>query len=142
MKIVKCSIANPLNDTEAKKAIIELTHGLPKTNSLPETERYFDEQAQEIANALFEALPQGTFDRLVIALMSKKMSLYHGVCSSLGRQIHWMPASEALPVVGWLVLTVGTDGVLVGTYHVVFRGLNGEEIHGVTHWAYVSDIVP
>ena len=142
MKIVKCSIANPLNDTEAKKAIIELTHKLPKTNSLPEVERYFDKQAQEVANALFEALPQGTFDRLIIALTSKRMSLYHGVCSNLGRRIYWMPASEALPVKDRLVLTTGTDGVLVGTYYATFRGLNGEEIYGVTHWAYVSDITP
>jgi len=38
----------------------------------------FDREASKLADALFEVLPQGIYDRLVMRLMEKKVSVYFG----------------------------------------------------------------
>ena len=47
--------------------------------SLEECRKIFDDTAQKLADALIESLPQGIIEPLMIELMQKRVSLYHGV---------------------------------------------------------------
>lgn len=40
--------------------------------------KWYQDEAETLINALYHALPQGTFDRLGIEFMKKKTSLYRG----------------------------------------------------------------
>jgi|LGOV01.1.fsa_nt_gb hypothetical protein len=48
--------------------------------TLKEVERYWDEQAETLCDALFASLPQGTMDCLLYKIMRRKVSLYQGLC--------------------------------------------------------------
>lgn len=73
-----------LEDEKIENVQINISHGLPKLdnlNSLEEVGKFHEEQAKKIADALFQSLPQGTFDRLAMELFSKKISIYRGLAN-------------------------------------------------------------
>lgn len=81
VSIVKVCMAEPLNGDKPKQTIIDITVELPKFDTLASFEtvrEFYDTQAYWLAQALFNSLPQGTFDRLIIELMKCKTSLYRG----------------------------------------------------------------
>lgn len=52
------------------------------SKTMKEVAEVYEKQAAVIADALYNSLPQGTFDRLIIELMRKKLSIYCGVTRS------------------------------------------------------------
>ncbi len=84
-KIVRPKMANGLQGTRAIPVIIAIGDplldfkgdiGLDKVGS------FYQAEADTLADALFNSLPQGTLDRLLIHLMKRKLSCYRGITSS------------------------------------------------------------
>ncbi len=87
MTTIKVAKFDPLHNKVAEDTIISITEALPAIISkcimpIEEVEEYFEAQADQIADALFNSLPQGTLDRLHIKLMQHKTSLYQGKTES------------------------------------------------------------
>ena len=70
--------AAPIGGEWIQDVIIMINGDVPTTATLPEIERFYRAQASGLAAALYLSLPQGTFDRLIMELMAKKVSLYRG----------------------------------------------------------------
>ena len=47
-------------------------------DALEQHQKFYEQQAADLLDALYNSLPQGTFDRLGMAFMQKKVSLYRG----------------------------------------------------------------
>lgn len=88
MNVVKLFIADELCGIVPEEATIEISEQLPQVhggadvNWRDECEGMYSGQAILLANTLYESLPQGTYDRLIIELMRKKLSVYRGVTNS------------------------------------------------------------
>ena len=78
---VRIDKANDLAGTDIPDASISICGTLPDcmVRSLEDVGKHFDEQATLLEQALYNSLPQGTYDRLAIKLMSRKVSLYVGI---------------------------------------------------------------
>ncbi len=83
VNINKAQTIGPSGEIESVNIVID--------NPVPEHRRdlsfeemgfFFDKEANFLADALFKTLPQGTMDRLLIALMKRKLSLYIGPTNS------------------------------------------------------------
>ena len=74
---------SPISDEISTGYVIRIVSDIPDL-PLPESTHvdFFDDQATVLAHALFSSLPQGTLDRLLIKLMNRKLSLYHGQTKS------------------------------------------------------------
>ena len=86
IKIVLCKY-NPFRDgVQNNGVIIEITEPVEKhtapLSTLEEVKKFYENQSSVLADALFNHLPQGTCDRLLIKLMQKKTSLYVGKTES------------------------------------------------------------
>lgn len=57
---------------------IVLNAPIPEAQSLAEAKACYEAEAQALAEALCETLPQGTLERLVVALMERTASYYRG----------------------------------------------------------------
>lgn len=88
MKTVIICKAEPLANQEPIPVTIIIDGDLPdfealrkeyKSLDFRELSQYYQDQAELLINALYNSLPQGTFDRLGIEFMKKKVSLYRGV---------------------------------------------------------------
>lgn len=78
MEVLICK-ADPLHeDDHIEDVIIQIIEAIPRKRTLSESETFFESQAQKLEDALFKSLPQGTRDRLLIYLMQRRVSLYHG----------------------------------------------------------------
>lgn len=86
-KVIPVCIAEPLLNTPTP-CIIQCTHKLPDfgpmggTDLLAAHRAYYDTEAKMIADGLFDALPQGTLDRILIHFMQRKLSLYRGLTNT------------------------------------------------------------
>lgn len=86
MRVVPVFLASPLHDDEPTPVTIEIIENMPEEvfPGLEGEERwdahkqFYTKQAQLLADALYDALPQGTFDKLIVELMAKKVSIYRG----------------------------------------------------------------
>lgn len=69
---------------EVEDCIIEISESLPeyKASTLAEIEKFYAGEAKLIADALFDHLPQGIFEPLLVEMMRHRISLYRGVSGS------------------------------------------------------------
>jgi len=81
MKEVKICKAGSIGDAPVEPVIITVNEDLPDPTS-GDVELAYDLDAGSLAQALFYSLPQGTFDRLIIKLMKRKISSYRGLTIS------------------------------------------------------------
>ncbi len=89
MKEITVAKFEPLRGQVAEDTVIRITGKVPDTKEYGDGKEWFENvnkwyegQAEAIADALFNSLPQGTFDRLWVAIMKRKMSLYCGKTES------------------------------------------------------------
>lgn len=79
MKITNICKANPLTKPqEIEDQAICIDQKIPEEMTLEASRMFYDRQAYLINKALHETLPQGTYDRLGIMFMQRKVSLYQG----------------------------------------------------------------
>lgn len=86
LEVLVSKAAPILRDVEIPGTIIRIIAELPDfaddpapcENRLTVAESFYRDEAARLAQALYLSLPQGTFDRLVLELLSKKVSLYRG----------------------------------------------------------------
>ena len=79
MKTIRLAIAAPIGWQIPQPVTIVIDAGVPDFADLPAAEAWYEQQAGLLTEALFNALPQGTLDRLHLHLMARKLSLYKGV---------------------------------------------------------------
>lgn len=86
MKRIIVYKADALTDRspQVEDCIIEISEKLPehRTLTLAEIENYYANEAMLIADALFDHLPQGIFEPLLVEMMKRRISLYRGVSGS------------------------------------------------------------
>lgn len=85
MKEIRLVKFDPLSCQEAEDTVIRIIDEIPEfqyNKGLESIEGYYNDQADKLADALFNSLPQGTLDRLFIVLMKRKVSLYRGKTNS------------------------------------------------------------
>ena len=80
MKETKVCKANPLLERclEIEGQAIIIDSKIPDCLTLDECKIFHEKQARLIDDALFNSLPQGTYDLLGIKFMQRKVSLYQG----------------------------------------------------------------
>jgi hypothetical protein len=78
MKTLRLCKFDLLNEQEPEPVTIIIDDSIPNHTYLSESERFHDRQAAELEKALYNSLPQGTYDRLAILFASRKVSLYRG----------------------------------------------------------------
>lgn len=83
MKLIKIAKASPCYEGGTIEDVtIQVSEDIP-THYENEKEKYlgdyYRDQANQIADALYLSLPQGTFDRLIMELMGKRISTYQGL---------------------------------------------------------------
>ena len=80
MKTTFICKADPLTKAEAVEGqVIYINDKIPRKMLLLETcQSFYEKQASLINKVLADTLPQGTYDRLGIKFMQKKVSLYRG----------------------------------------------------------------
>lgn len=78
MKTIELHTASPLGKTDVKRVRILICEVVPDLPSLDAARSLYDAEASLLAAALTDSLPQGTLDRLLIALMERCASLYRG----------------------------------------------------------------
>jgi hypothetical protein len=66
------------NDVPVESIIIDVSASVPDGMHRPEYEAYYDAQAEAIANALYDTLPGGTFERVIAKLLVLNASIYVG----------------------------------------------------------------
>jgi hypothetical protein len=79
MNTIILSIAEPIADQDPEPVTIIIDGKLPEFSDLKEAEQYYDHQASALEKGLFNALPQGVMDKVIIRLMARKVSLYRGL---------------------------------------------------------------
>lgn len=77
--IITLSKADPIGKKAVPDMFINISTDLPVNETLEDSENYYEAQAILLESALYNVLPQGVFDRLIIKLMERKTSLYRGV---------------------------------------------------------------
>jgi len=85
MKHVKIKAADPMPKgcKQPEPVVIEI--GCPVSEctrnfkDMKAVEKFFDDEATKLFDALIGALPQGVVEPLVIKLLQRRVSLYHGV---------------------------------------------------------------
>lgn len=91
-QIVSICKADPIgvNDKNSvRPVIIRITEDIPDFHgheALAFAREFYADEAKTLAFALFNSLPQGTLDRLIIVLMERTASLYRGTAKSLFKQ--------------------------------------------------------
>ena len=75
---IKLAKFSPLRNHEAPDTMVHIYQEVPSFKDMEEVEAFYTNEADRLADALFESLPQGTLDRLLISLMSRKVSVYKG----------------------------------------------------------------
>lgn len=80
MKTINLCKFEPLAGDVPEPVTIVIDSDIPEHKTLDDTEKFFDGQAQMLVDALYNALPQGTFDRVALLMFAKKIEyqLYHG----------------------------------------------------------------
>ena len=68
--------AAPIGDQIIRPTVIHITETIPEMKTLEAAEATYWVEADELAEALHEALPGGVLDRLLIRLMEIKASLW------------------------------------------------------------------
>lgn len=76
---IKLNKADPLGGDEIPDVLIDISGALPESMGMEDAEKHYEEQATLLENALNSVLPQGIFDRLIIKLFARKVSLCRGV---------------------------------------------------------------
>ena len=73
--LVEVCKAEPIGSTEkVDNVLIYIGHRLPGLHmDLKEIMAFYDDEAQKIADALFDHLPQGTMDRVLYKIMERKV---------------------------------------------------------------------
>jgi len=74
--------ASPIGDQSIKDTTLIISGAPPEFKDLRRAEKWYQKQAERVATILFTTLPQGTLDRILIALMQRKVSLYKGLTDS------------------------------------------------------------
>lgn len=83
MKTVRVYKAQPITKNEEVKSVtIYINAEIEHAKTLEDAEFVYQEDASMLADALFNSLPQGTADRLLIELLKRKTSLYCGTTTS------------------------------------------------------------
>ena len=82
MKILELHTASPLGKAEVEGVTVIISGVTPGFPSLDEARSFYTAEAIALAMALTDSLPQGTLDRLLIALMERCASLYSGKAGS------------------------------------------------------------
>jgi len=88
IEIVLFKADGTLRDEHIPDTIIRICQPLGRIQygssewTLKDIENFYRKQAEVLVDALFNALPQGTFDRMTIEIMKKKVSLYRGKTES------------------------------------------------------------
>lgn len=73
LKIVRVRRAQPIVDDEPiDKVTIKIDETMPSQDTLEESYRNYEEDAEKIADALEASLPGGTFSALLIELLERK----------------------------------------------------------------------
>jgi hypothetical protein len=78
MKTIRMGKARSTMRNHPPSVTIIIDDELPEPDSSMALELYYQKQASVLINILSNSLPQGTFDRLGIEFMKKKVSLYQG----------------------------------------------------------------
>jgi hypothetical protein len=68
-----------LSNIKVPDIFIDISSDLPACKTLEDSEKYYEAQAIKLEDALYNVLPQGVLDRLIIKLMERKTSLYRGI---------------------------------------------------------------
>ena len=80
MKTYTIAKASPIGkDSLVVDTTIRIIGEVPNFDTLEEGTEFFTLQAMQISEALFNSLPQGTLDYLLIEIMKRKTSLYMGL---------------------------------------------------------------
>ena len=82
MKTITICKANPIGKVaEVESVTIEISLSLPDIQLVQYVDTFYSNQTIILADALYNSLPQGTFDRLLYAMMGKKLkdSMYSGL---------------------------------------------------------------
>lgn len=84
MKKIQIMKADQIGDTEVKPITIVIGASLPhiSDHGVNPVEEAYDYDADLLCGALLYSLPQGTFDRLVIKMLKRKVSVYRGITKS------------------------------------------------------------
>ncbi len=80
-----CKFDPTLKNESSDGAVIEIVNKLPEYmefGSIERSKEFYENQAANVAYALFSSLPQGILDRVVIKLMEHKISCYRGKTES------------------------------------------------------------
>lgn len=78
MKTLHLCKFDPLAGQIPEDAEIRIDSPIPTFESVAEAELCYQAEASALAGLLFASLHQGTMDRLLVALMRQKLSLYRG----------------------------------------------------------------
>ena len=88
MKHLKVCKFEPLAGQTPEPVTIIIDSELPNFNKLfadykgqewfDQANQWYQDEAESIVDALYKALPQGTFDRLGVEFMRRKVSFYRG----------------------------------------------------------------
>jgi len=68
--------AAPVDDRQIRPVIVHITEPIPEMESLDAAEMTYWNEADELSEALYDALPGGTFDRVLVRLMEIKATLF------------------------------------------------------------------
>ena len=83
MKTVKMKAANPIGGVYPEHVQIEISGSISDDTKpikdLKYIEKYFDQEAEKLFQALINALPQGVIEPLTIKLLQCRVSLYHRI---------------------------------------------------------------
>ena len=76
MKTIKISKAQPIRDQKIESVTIEIDQEFPDTESDALGKLWHHGDAADLEGALYNALPGGTYDRLLGMMLSRKASAY------------------------------------------------------------------
>lgn len=71
--------ADQTNTEEIPSKTIEISAGLPEFRALEAAENCYELQAFYLEDTLRNSLPQAVYDKLIIHMMKRKVSLYRGL---------------------------------------------------------------
>lgn len=80
MKEIRLYKFSPLRGQIAEDTVIHIDQDIPEYHDqiLKEIEKFYQEQAKILADALFNSLPQGVIEPLTIEFLKRRVSLYMG----------------------------------------------------------------
>jgi len=87
MRKITLAKFEPLAGQVAEDTLILVTSKIPEMTLLKDNMTFHEQQATDLVEALFNCLPQGTFDLVGIKFMEKKVSLYQGKADWSGGNI-------------------------------------------------------